>query len=1100
MRGWSVPRRLLVATMAAGAVLGAPVLLPPAAAAPPGTGEGAMIRHLRGSAGSSLRIGRRADTGRVRFLGSSTGRPIEARRGARSMASDEVARTFLHRYAGLFGASTATADLRVTRTSTDPSGASAVRFQQLANGVPVLGGEFVVALDRDNDILSASGELTPSAALPATVPSVNAARAAQIAIGVVARDRRTAASSLHAEAPALRVYDPALLGAPGTSPASLVWHVTVHGAAGGDVKREVFVDARRGFVRLTFDPDPKAKERVVCDGGGKRSDTDACTPPYDITEGGSTTRASADAFNAYLYAGDTYDFYRSRFGRDSLDNKGLVLTSTVRYCPSDSGGTSPPLAPCPYPNAYWNGDQMVYGAGFASADDVVAHELTHGVTQYEANLYSLYQSGAVNESISDIFGELIDQYNASIRTRGRDTTGAGDTVDYRWLLFEDGPGGAQRSMKDPTTFKEPDRIRSGYYSAENDWSEKWDNGGVHANSGVGNKAAYLMAVGGTFNRRTIDAANALGNEKLAQLYYRALTQHLTSGSDYADLADALQQSCAELVAAGPLTAAGTTIAFTSADCDTVGIAVDATEMHLQPIVRLRGKGATVPTGATNPEAPVCDEGAQPSYTFYDNLEHPKVGNWVKSRRIGGSDWFYPQNPNPFGLDLHYAKSGTTHLFADDPEAKADFAITTARAVVPTATSYLRFDHSHVFDYNYDTNLGVDSGVVEYSIDGGTTFSRLQPESGEGYGPVADATAGNNSAIHGSAFVGDSHGYVSTRFFLGDLAGQSVKIRFRLASDSRFGDFGWFVDDVRVYDCAAGNIAPTGPPPPPVIASVAATEDGIGVVWSSPTAPTGILGYLVTARSPSHTLAAAVPSGTSGYTLRGLSGAASYVVTVRAYSAFGDSLSVPTAPVTPTDVKPPAAPRTVVVSPGVGAAVVSWTPDPRSFPAGARVVVKAGSVAPRTSSDGRVVDVARGDSTRVGALLAGTAYSFAVFPRDSRGLLAAASGTARIDGSTLTMSANHGVVGQGQGVVLSGALRDPRGFGLGPRKLLLFYRPIGSTRWQLYDFAGTGRGGLYRFDVQLPATGDLQARFLGARGALGSVSPVLRIAVTAVPSK
>ena len=911
MRGWSGPRCLVVAAIVTAGLVAAPVL--PAGAAPPDgggdRGEGALVRHLRTQAGQALRMARRADTGRVRFLGSATGRPIESRRGASKVPQDTVARTFLRRYAGLFGASAAPGDLRVLRTSrknNDASGTSAVRFQQLAGGVPVLGGELVVNMDRHHNVLSASGETTPAAALPEPTVSITSTNAASIAVAVVARDRRTAAASLSAGVPALRVYDPALLGVPGTAPASLVWQVAVNGNATTDVHRMVFVDATTGFVRLNFDPNPQAKVRQVCDRRGVRSDTDACTAPYDITEGGSTARASTDAINAYLYAGDTYDFFKSRFGRDSLDGKGLVLKSTVRYCPKDRDDGAA-VAPCPFPNAYWNGEQMVYGAGFASADDVVGHELTHGVTQNEANLFSLYQAGAITESISDIFGELIDQSNAW-RGRGRDSTGTNGTVDYRWLLFEDAPGGVGRNMRDPTARKDPDRIRSGYYSAENEWSDKWDNGGVHANAGVGNKAAYFMAVGGTFNLRTIDPASALGNEKLAQLYYRVLTQHLTSGSDYADLADALQQSCAELVAGGPISAAATTLTFVSADCDTVKTAVEATEMYLQPIVRLRGKGATVPTGATNPEAPICDPGQQPSYDFFDNLEHPAVGNWVTSRRVGARDWFYPQIPNPLGLDLRYAKSGRTHMFADDPEFRADFAITTTRAFVPTPTSYLRFDHSHVFDFNYDTGLGVDSGVVEASVDGGKTFARLTPGAGEDYGPVVDAAAGNNSAIHGRAFVGDSHGYVSSRFFLGDLAGQSVKIRFRTASDARFGNFGWFIDDVRVYDCAAANTAPTGPPPPPVITSVTPAEDGIGVVWSAAVAPTGILGYVVTATSPGHTKSASVRSGLSGYTLRGLSGSTSYTVTVRAHSAFGDSLSVPSAAVTPANARPPAQPR------------------------------------------------------------------------------------------------------------------------------------------------------------------------------------------------
>ncbi len=87
--------------------------------------------------------------------------------------------------------------------------------------------------------------------------------------------------------------------------------------------------------------------------------------------------------------------------------------STVRFC--DLPVT--PQRPCPFPNAFWNGSQMVYGEGFAAADDVVGHELTHGVTDFSADLFYYFQSGAINESLSDVFGEFIDQTQPAGRPR-----------------------------------------------------------------------------------------------------------------------------------------------------------------------------------------------------------------------------------------------------------------------------------------------------------------------------------------------------------------------------------------------------------------------------------------------------------------------------------------------------------------------------------------------------------------------------------------------------------------------------------------------------------------------------------------------------------
>ncbi|WP_343424179.1 hypothetical protein [Candidatus Amarolinea dominans] len=104
---------------------------------------------------------------------------------------------------------------------------------------------------------------------------------------------------------------------------------------------------------------------------------------------------AAHAVAAHRYAGDTYNFYFNNHNRDSMDGAGMTLKSTVHY---RSG----------YQNAFWNGSQMVYGDGygFPLADDVVAHELTHGVTEHESDLFYYYQSGAINESFSDLWGEL----------------------------------------------------------------------------------------------------------------------------------------------------------------------------------------------------------------------------------------------------------------------------------------------------------------------------------------------------------------------------------------------------------------------------------------------------------------------------------------------------------------------------------------------------------------------------------------------------------------------------------------------------------------------------------------------------------------------
>ena len=233
---------------------------------------------------------------------------------------------------------------------------------------------------------------------------------------------------------------------------------------------------------------------------------------------------------------------------------------------------------------------MIYGDayGFPLADDVVAHELTHGVTQYESNLFYYYQSGAINESFSDLWGEYYDQ-----------TNGLGnDTPAVKWLLGEDTAGlGAIRSMSNPPVYQDPDKMTSSYYV-----EDASDNGGVHTNSGVNNKAVFLMVDGGTFNGKTV---TALGWDKTAAIYYEVNTNLLSSGADYSDLYYALYQGCSNLIGQKGITAS---------DCQQVRNATDAVEMNAQPASNF------------NTDAPYCDEGEPLSIIFSDGLELG-TGNW-----------------------------------------------------------------------------------------------------------------------------------------------------------------------------------------------------------------------------------------------------------------------------------------------------------------------------------------------------------------------------------------------------------------------------------------------------------------------------------------
>jgi Zn-dependent metalloprotease len=199
--------------------------------------------------------------------------------------------------------------------------------------------------------------------------------------------------------------------------------------------------------------------------------------------------ADASANRAFDGLGETREFYKEIFDRDSLDGRGMRLDAFVHY--GDA-----------YNNAFWDGSEMVFGDGdgvlftdFTKSLDVIAHELTHAVTEFSAGLSYHNQSGALNESMSDVFGSLVKQWAA------KQTADQADWLIGAEVFTPDAGGDALRSMKNPgsaynspTLGKDPQPDHMSKYRQLPD-TDEGDNGGVHINSGIPNKAFYLTAVG-----------------------------------------------------------------------------------------------------------------------------------------------------------------------------------------------------------------------------------------------------------------------------------------------------------------------------------------------------------------------------------------------------------------------------------------------------------------------------------------------------------------------------------------------------------------------------------------------------------------------------
>jgi Zn-dependent metalloprotease len=729
------------------------------------------------------RIAYHPRTRRVRFLAGTKAAPLAAPPAAvlaaraagiapgrsRLTRSDAVAAAgrFLRGRAALFGAAASGADLRPLPARTRIGGprgqARVVRFGQVHRGIPVLGGELSVRLSSRGEVLSVTGELAPRLGGMATRAALPASAAERIAAFELARATRRSVAAVRTTPGGLAVYDARLMGgaAPSRAPWArrprLVWRIDAQleaTAARRTERRLVLVDARGGQVVAAM-PREADVVRRVCDARNRRRADHRCRKPFTRSEGGRASGV-ADVDAAYRLMGVVDSFYRSRFGRDGIDGRGARMKATVRYCSRSSA--------CPWNNGqwHWSDQQAVFGRGWARADDIVGHEFTHGVLDHEARLFYHYQSGAINESLADIFGELIDLSDP----RGR------DTAFTRWKIGEDTPVGAFRDMRDPPRYGDADRVRSPRWQ-----TGPSDNGGVHRNSGVGNKTAYLIAAGGRFNGQDVDG---IGVERMARLFYVVMSEWLTSASDYLDLGDALEGACASLVGGN---------GFTSAHCTSVGRAVAATQLHLRPL-------ELAPS-----QAPICGAGNSPQDVFADDLEDTDSGLWKAGRLVGDArGWYYPPNPNNDPTwDGTWASSGDKNLYGVDRGRRSDAYIRLAEPIADLPPgAYLRFEHGYSFDKG---RRRYDGGVVEIRLDGGRWRDVGASRFTHGGYDGRIATGTGNPLRGRRAFTGESHGYGASRIDLSDLAGRSLELRFRLGSDRSGGGYGWYVDDIRVYTCA-----------------------------------------------------------------------------------------------------------------------------------------------------------------------------------------------------------------------------------------------------------------------------------------------------------
>ncbi len=467
---------------------------------------------------------------------------------------------------GKFNLESSEQNFKTMKVKTDELGYTHVKMQQMVDGMPVFGNEYIVHFDNEKNIYTSNGNFDNKANNYKKGAFINANKAIEVAKNEVGYAKGAGVNQEDVLAAELYLYEVAGEYVP-TYVTTVNW---VHEDSFGNWL--VFVDATNGDIVNKIDyiqtakpgtgggvpttgtnstgtgigvlGDSKTVNTLLSNGTYYLIDKTRATGgilTYSANNGTSipgtiytdidntwNTTTQKAAVDAQYYVGKTYDYYMNNFGRNSINGNGMAIKSTVHYSRS-------------YVNAFWNGSQMVFGDGdgvqslaLSGGFDVIAHELTHGVTSYEANLVYQNQSGALNEAMSDIMGTAAEFYVQPTKAD--------------WLIGEDiwtpgTPNDALRSMADPTIYGDPAHMNNYINTTQ-------DNGGVHYNSGIINKAAYLIG-------------SKIGADKMGAIFYRALTTYMTSSTNFAGARTTCLQAASDLYGAGSTEYTTVANAFTS---------------------------------------------------------------------------------------------------------------------------------------------------------------------------------------------------------------------------------------------------------------------------------------------------------------------------------------------------------------------------------------------------------------------------------------------------------------------------------------------------------------------------------------------------------
>ncbi len=708
-----------------------------------------------------------------------------------ALAAETRAVNFLQGYGAIFGIQNAVEETALFRVEQDDLGMQHVRLEQRYNGLPVFGSELIVHMD-DEGIIGVNGNFIPKIAI-STTPVLSAVEAQETALrNVIAMNPN---ATLHVADSSLQIYRHGLFkGITGEN--ELAYAVEIRGESGDMVGEQIWISAETGIILDSISLIHTEKSREIYTPAYV-----AGLPVYD-EQTAILPPPPGPIANLYDFAGGVYDLFFNAFGRDAWNDNGDIQQSVY-------------LINQNCPNAYWDGNRTNYCPGF-DLDDVVAHEWGHGYTQETHGLIYSYQSGALNESYSDIWGETYDIHN------GADGIGGSNNDEpypdgQRWVVGEDLTEIAVdlllRDMWDPIRVNggsgDPDRTTSPQYHCEAS-----DSGGVHTNSGVPNHGYAMLVDGKTYNNQTVEG---IGFVRAMHIYYRASTVYQIRSTDFPDHAQALRDSCTDLIGAPLndfLTGEVSADVITLNHCKQVDNMIKAVELEVPPVCDFNFERIL----AQEPPA-LCSTEAGSAEPFYIEDWESGMDGW--SLESGGTNPLsWPGYNWEVVSDLPLGVQGSSAFAINEvagdcalDDISGSFAMTSPEITVPDTNTPLEMSFSH----RVDTERDFDGGNLLISINGGA-FA-LVPDGQYRYNAPNTTLSGlidtNTNPKGGEiAWSGVDQGFPESAWGvtivdldgLGISANDTIQLKFDFGLDACNGVTGWHVDTITAASCSGAPTA------------------------------------------------------------------------------------------------------------------------------------------------------------------------------------------------------------------------------------------------------------------------------------------------------